>query len=111
MAAFGAKRLAVDEEGQTGCRRLEDMAGGDDQVGAFAGFERADLVGDSQDLGRGQGHGLERGLLGQAEGNGHGRLERQVAGGRLVVEPPDLEWMATVTPAACSLAGLAYSAS
>ena len=52
VAALGAERLAVDEEGQHGRRRLEEVAGRDDQVGALAGLDRADLVGDAQDLRR-----------------------------------------------------------
>ena len=54
LLALGGERLAVDEEGLDLGRRLEDVAGGDDQVGALADLERADLVGDAQDLRRGR---------------------------------------------------------
>ena len=64
-------------------RRLEDVAGGHDEVGSLAGLERADLIGDAQDLRRGQGHGLERRVLGKAERDGRRRLVGEVpAAGR-----------------------------
>ena len=62
----------------TGGRRLEDVAGRHDEVGSLAGFERPDLVGNAEDLRRGEGHGLEGHILGKAEGDGGGRLVGEV---------------------------------
>ena len=107
MAALGPERLAVDEEGQHGRRRLEQVARRDDQVGPLAGFERADLVGDAQDLRGVERDGLEATSSGRPKATAvaasKGRLRAAVSS----LEPPALEWIATVTPAACSLAGLA----
>ena len=112
MAALGRQGLAVDEEGEYRGRRLEDVAGRDDEVGALAGFQRPDLVGDTQNLRRGERDGLERDVLGQAERDGRGRLVGEIpAIGRPGGASPRLELIATVTPAACSRAGLAYAAS
>ena len=108
VAALGAKGLAVDEESQHGRRRLEDMAGRDDQVGPLAGLDRADLVGDSQDLGRRERDGLEgqRPRASRKRPRWPPRREGCARPFRWW-RPPDCEWIAKVTPAACSFAGLA----
>src|SRR5207245_746815 len=44
VAALGQGGLAADEQGFHVGGRLEDVTGGDDNVGALAGLERADAV-------------------------------------------------------------------
>src|SRR5205814_2295226 len=59
VPALGRDRLAIEEQRQARRRRLEEMAGGDHEVGALAGLERADLLGDPEDPRRGERDGLE----------------------------------------------------
>ena len=56
VAALGGQGLAGEEQALDLGGRLEDVAGGDHQVGPLADVERAELVGDAEDLGRGEGH-------------------------------------------------------
>src|SRR6266849_275751 len=50
--------LALDEEVAHLGGELERIAVGDDDVGDFAAFERADLIRETEDLRGVQGHGL-----------------------------------------------------
>ena len=96
VAALGPDGLAVDEEGEHGRRRLEQVARGHDQVGPLAGFERPDLVGDSEDLRRRDRDGLEATSSGRpnatAVAASKGRLRAAVSPSP---ELPAWEWMAT----------------
>ena len=111
MAALWRQVLAVDKEGEYRRRGLEDMAGRDDQVGALASFQRPDPIGDTQNLRRSERHRLERNVLGEAECDGRRRLVGDIPAIGRPGGAPLLELIATVTPAACSRAGLAYAAS
>src|SRR5712691_7788324 len=76
--------LAFDEEIAHFGRELERIAGGDDDVGDLAGVERADLIGETQDLGGVTGDGFERFLIGQAVSDGIGGLLTKAAGEGIV---------------------------
>ena len=53
------------------------VACSNDDVGDFPGFKRADLVSYADDFGGAQGDAADRGVFGEAVGDGHARVERQ----------------------------------
>src|SRR5579883_2304602 len=72
--------LAADEHALDVGLDVERVAAGHDDIGHFAGIERAQLAGHAPDLSGVQRDGLESFLGGKTEAGGESRLVRQVAG-------------------------------
>ena len=83
VAALRRHMLPIDEKRHHGGRGLKDMPSRHDEVGALADFERTDLIGNAEDLCRGQGHGLEGRILGKAERDRRSPPRRGGSGRRL----------------------------
>src|ERR1700730_10015281 len=76
--------LALDEEVFDVGSNFEWVAIGDDDVGDFAGFDGAHLIGYAKNLGGIDGDGFEGFVVGEAVGDGVGGLLAEAAGEGIV---------------------------
>ena len=79
MPVVQRSELPLDEEVFHVGGQFERIAVRDDDVGDFAGFERADLVGEAENLRRIKGDGFQGFVVRQAVGNGVGGMLAQAA--------------------------------
>ena len=106
MAVVEIDLAALDPGGGDLRGRVERVAVGDEQRGVFAGFERADAIGDAEDLRRIERDRLQGLVGGQAKADGGGGVVGQIAD--VAGAEAAVRWRCkSGCPALCSSAGRA----